>query len=568
MSSNLCSLQEGRGLAIKRSSRLHYALQRLASVSSAGLRLKLASKVNRWRLALLVFTVVYAALVLFNLGYMSLQWDEMPHLYGGLLLSRGQTNAYLSLYGYYPPFFDIVTTGFYQLFGVSAASGRLAAVAFSLLSIWIVFEFANRTYGPRIALLSSLLLGIMPGFFWLSRVALLETMLIFFFSLILFFFFTWLSREKDKALILSGIAMGVGFLAKYQVLVAGLVMIAGILLLGRSKLKWRFSKFLLVPLIAFLVVVPWLFVLYQNGGLNNIGKVFYVISGGQAERLEYSARFPLPVFYLIEMTWPFSNIPVHPVSLIIYVLGLLGLGLWAWRRKPEDKFFLAWFVLVYVFFTLLPNKQWRYVTPLFPVLAISAASFVFFVYGRIGAVWKSGQLNLSNRSVRQVMAALFIVLVASAIAYSSYNAYEMTARDQIHIPLEETANYLAGHMSLNESAVIVCAFNLLNQDMLRFYLPSNMSIDQIWQYPELPVDATTPNFNITEFVSLCEQRNVKYAILYDYGADTPFYNTTLTYTDVTTLLYASGRFGGTGDEPFFGDMPYRTFLAGFHPLET
>jgi 4-amino-4-deoxy-L-arabinose transferase-like glycosyltransferase len=528
------------------------------------MRLKLASKDNRWRLVLLVFSVIYASLLLLNLGYMSLQWDEMPHLYGGLLLTRGQTNDYLAIYGYYPPFYDIITTGFYQLFGVSAASGRLVAVAFSLLSIWIVFEFANRAYGPTIGILSSLLLGTMPGFFWLSRVAMLETMLIFFFSLILFFFFTWLSREKDKALILSGIAMGVGFLAKYQVLVAGLVMIAGILLLGRSKLKWRFSKFLLVPLIAFLVVVPWLFVLYQNGGLNNIGKVFYVISGGQAERLEYSARFPLPVFYLIEMTWPFSDIPVHPISLPIFVLGLLGLGLWAWRRKPEDKFFLAWFVLVYVFFTLLPNKQWRYVTPLFPVLAISAASFIFFVYGKIGAVWKSGQLSLSKRRVRRIVTALFTVLAASAVFYSSYDAYQMTARDQIHIPLEETANYLAGHMNLNESAVIVCAFNLLNQDMLRFYLPANMSLNQIWQYPELPVDATTPNFNITEFVSLCEQRNVKYLILYDYGVDTPFFNTTLTYSNVTQLIYATGKFGYTGDEPFFGDtLNYRTFLVGF-----
>jgi hypothetical protein len=80
----------------------------------------------------------------------------------------------------------------------------------------------------------------------------------------------------------------------------------------------------------------------------------------------------------------------------------------------------------------------------------------------------------------------------------------------------------------------------------------------------LSVDAFTPNFNITEFVSLCEQRNVKYAILYDYGTYTPFFNTTLTYSDVTTLLNASGRFGYTGDEPFFGDMPHRTFLVGFH----
>jgi hypothetical protein len=141
----------------------------------------------------------------------------------------------------------------------------------------------------------------------------------------------------------------------------------------------------------------------------------------------------------------------------------------------------------------------------------------------------------------------------------------MTARDQIHVPIEETANYVASHMGLNESAVIVCAFNLLNQDMLRFYLPANMSSDQIWQYPDLPVDAFTPNFNITDFVDLCEQRNVRYLILYDFGVDTPFFNTTLTYTNVTQLIYGTGKFGYTGDEPFFGEdmLNYRTFLVGF-----
>ncbi len=551
-----------KGLAIKRSSRFRDALQQLPSASSAGLRLKLASKVNRWRLALLVFTAVYASLLLFNLGYMSIQWDEMPHLNGGLLLTRGQTQEYLTTYGYYPPFYDIVTTGYYKLFGISAASGRLAAVTFSLLSLWIVFEFANRAYGPRIALLSSVLLGTMPGFFWVSRAAMLETMLVFFFSLTLFFFFTWLSKHKDRALILSCLALGVGFLAKYQVLVAGVVMIAGILLLERDKLRSRLSKFLLVPVIVVLVMVPWLIVLYQTNGVNNFGQLFYVISEGHEDRAQYSARFPSPIFYLIEMTWPFNDIPVHPVSLPIYILGLFGLGLFAYRRKNEDKFLLIWFIIVYVFFTLIPNRQWRYVTPLFPVLAISAASLVMFLYGKINA-WKPKQVNLSGNRFEKIAAALFIVLVASAIVYSSYDAYQMTARDQIHIPIEETANYLASHMSLNESAVIVLAFNLLDQDMLRFYLPANMSKDQIWQYPTLAVDAFTPNFNITEFVSLCDQRNVKYIVLYDYGADSKFFNTNLTYTNVTQMIYDTQRFGDPSDQPFFGDMPHRLFLVRF-----
>jgi 4-amino-4-deoxy-L-arabinose transferase-like glycosyltransferase len=528
------------------------------------LRLWLKSGFTKWRLLLLVFMVIYACLLSLNLGYMSVQWDEIPHLYGGLLLTRGQSQEYVATYGYYPPLYDILTTVFFHVLGASAASGRLVAVMFSLLSSWIVFEFANRAYGSKIALLASILLGVMPGFFWVSRIAMLETALVFFFSLALFFFFSWMRFSQNKTLLLCGLTLGVGFLAKYQILVAGLVMIVAILVLCRKKLRLRFSKFLVLPLIAILVVVPWVVVLYGINGLGKFGELLYVVQEGGQDRAEYSRRFPMPIFYLVEMTWPFNDIPVHPISLPLYILGLCGLVLWAYRRRTEDKFFLVWFITVYVFFTLIPNKQWRYVTPLFPVLAISAASFIFFVYGKIGAVWKKGQVNLGNRRVRQIAAALFIALAASAIFYSSYEAYQMTARDQIHIPLEETANYLASHMNLNESAAIVCAFNLLNQDMFRFYLPANMSSYQIWQYPELSVDSFKPNFDITEFVSLCEQRNVKYVILYDYGADTPFFNTTLTYSNVTTLLYTSGRFGYTGDEPFFGDMPYRTFLVGFH----
>jgi hypothetical protein len=43
----------------------------------------------------------------------------------------------------------------------------------------------------------------------------------------------------------------------------------------------------------------------------------------------------------------------------------MWLGLFAYRRRKQDIFFLTWFIVMYVFFTI-PNRQWRYVTPLFP----------------------------------------------------------------------------------------------------------------------------------------------------------------------------------------------------------
>ncbi len=501
----------------------------------------LTAKLNRWRLALLVFMAIYAAFLLLNLGYMTIQWDEMPHLYGSLILSKGDFHGYIAAYGYYPPLYDIITTGFFRLFGANAFSGRLTAVVFSLLSIYVVFELANRTYGPRTALIAGVVLALMPGFFWLSRAAMLETALIFFFSLGLYFFFSWLRLGVNRVLILCGIAIGVGFLAKYQILVAGLVMLTAIFLLNRDKLKAKTTKFLLLPIIAILVVVPWILVLYQINGLDKLGALLYVIQEGGQDRAVYSTRFSMPIFYLVEMTWPYNE--VHPVSLPLYILGLSGLGLWAYRRRTEDKFFLIWFFVVYIFFTLIPNKQWRYVTPLFPVLAISTASFLAFIYSKVNGGWEKTQMQVKKSYGRRIAAVLIITIAITSLAYSSFEAYQMVARDQIHLPTEEAVSYVGNQIGSNDSILVVCAFNFFNKDMVKFYLHANETTqNQVFQYPEMPVDAFTPNFNMTELIALCEQQKVKYVFLPEYGGEVPYFGSNMTAMDVYANLTGSGRF--------------------------
>jgi 4-amino-4-deoxy-L-arabinose transferase-like glycosyltransferase len=162
------------------------------------------AKKHRYKLVLLVFLIIFAVAALYQIGYMSVQWDEMPHLYGGTLLARGQIWSYMTTYGYYPPIFDLVTTGYLQIFGADQIAGRLVATTFAMLAIGLLFLFVKKTYGTKTALISSVLLGTMPGFFWLSRVTLLETMLIFFFTLVMFTFYSWLTKGSNKTLIFSG----------------------------------------------------------------------------------------------------------------------------------------------------------------------------------------------------------------------------------------------------------------------------------------------------------------------------------------------------------------------------
>ena len=230
---------------------------------------------NKWRLALLVLLVAYATFLLGS-GFVVIQWDEMSHLRGSQLLAQGRVTDYVSSYGYYPPIYDLVTSGYFTLFGISAEVGRLAAATFAVLSVLLVFEFANRLHGPKVALVSSVFLAAMPGFFWVSKFAMLESALIFFFTLTLFFFFSWIRVERNKTLILSALAIGVGFLAKYQIAVAGIVMAVAIVWLCRDRLRVRFSKFTILALAAILVVVPWLLVV----GFGKGNDLLYAITAG------------------------------------------------------------------------------------------------------------------------------------------------------------------------------------------------------------------------------------------------------------------------------------------------
>lgn len=517
---------------------------------------------NKWRLAFLVFVVVYTVFILLDLSFMAIQWDEITHLNGGLLLLRGDYQEYFAFNAFYPPMFDIITAGFFGIGGVSLFAGRLVTVTFTLLSLWIIFETANRMYGPKIALVSSVLLGLMPGFVWLSRVAMIETMLVFFFTITMFFFFNWIRTHQNRDLILSGITLGIGFLVKYQILIAGVIMIASIFILSRDYLKARLSRMPFWVLAVALVVIPWIFVSYQIYASGMLDQWIYALSIGNPEKSLYSTRFPLPVFYFIEMTWPYSN--VHPISLFLYIVGLLGLGLFAWRRKMEDKFLFLWFSVVFVFFTLIANKHWRYVMPLFPILAMSAASLIVFVYGKAGKALRSVQINLNRKRAVKIAAGLFTVFIAVAVFYSVSDAYHWVAKDQIQVPIEAATNHVASRLSENESIMVACPFNLFSHDMVKFYLYADETKhNQVWQYPELPVDTYTPNFDINEFVILCEERNVKYVFFYEYGGTVQYFNTTLNLHEIFMDIYDSGRFSELSNETTFGTNPRRIFILSF-----
>ena len=424
----------------------------------------------------------------------------------------------------------------------------------------MVFELASNMYGSKAGLLSAVLLGVMPGYFWLARMALLETMLLFFITLALFFFWRWLQVKQDKYVLFTGLAVGLGVLTKYQAVVAGLIILVSILFLVRGQLKQAFSRFVLMVVTAVLVVVPWIVAVYEVYASKLLYQWLYALQVGNPGKLVYSDRYPASIFYLIDVVWPYDTF--HPISITLYGVALAGLVFLIWRRSKADKYTLIWFASVFVFFTLITNKEWRYVLPLFPTLAIASAVLILFSYGKLDT-WRK-RAPISKQTQRKIVAGMFVVFIVGAMAYSVYDAYTVTAYFNITISLEPAAVYTISRMQGNQTIMVLCPFNFFSQDMISFYLAKNgATAIRVNQYPTLPVDSYTPNFNITELIALCKQNNVKYLFTYENGGTATYYNTTLNLAQIYEQIYASGNFSEWTQDAAFGTTPRRIIILTF-----
>jgi hypothetical protein len=511
---------------------------------------------DKWRVAFMFFAASYLAVLLLSLMHYPLEWDEVVHLNGAYNLLTGNYSAYVNT-AFYPPLLDAATAGSYTVFGVSLFSARLVPVLFSVLSLWVVFELARSMYGGKAGLLSDVLLAIMPGYFWLSRMALLETMLLFFFVLALLFFFRWLQNKQDRYVFLGGLAVGLGILTKYQMVVALIVIAVSILFLARGQLKRAFSRFTFLVVTAAVVVTPWIVAAYQVYASKLFEQWLYALQVGNPNKLEYSERYPTPIFYFVDMVWPYDLI--HPISIFMYAAGLAGLVFLALRHNKSDKYVLIWFASTFFFFTLIINKEWRYVLPLFPALAIAAVVLILFGYGKLD-VWRK-QAHISRQRQRKLVAGLFVVVVSGAAAYSMYDAYAVTSYFDVEIELEPATVYAMNRMENNQTILALLPFNFFSQDMISFYLAKNGNTQiRTSQYPTLPVDTYTPNFNINELIALCRQNNVKYLFTYENGGTATYYNTTLNLVQVYEQLYSSGSFSGWSNETAFGTNPRRIIV--------
>ncbi|MBL7197049.1 MAG: glycosyltransferase family 39 protein [Candidatus Omnitrophica bacterium] len=185
------------------------------------------------------------------------------------------------------------------IFGDSKLASRLIFVLLSVISLYVIYKLVKENLGSKKAILVLALLTFSQYHIGSSRLIDENTLLLFFVSLVIYFFFKFIKTGKQKWVLLTFLAAGLGYLSKELIifLIPAFVIYIITNKKHQSLLKAKTKEIILSSLIALLLVSPHLLWSVQNN--------FYNFTYKQQHKMGVSLRsFYL---YLAELPIVISN---------------------------------------------------------------------------------------------------------------------------------------------------------------------------------------------------------------------------------------------------------------------
>jgi hypothetical protein len=286
-----------------------------------------------------------------------------------------------------PPLYYGLLALTFNTLGISDKVARIPSALFAFASVIVLFFVANFLFGPRIALLSGLVLATTGEFFRVAHTVIVDGALTFFvISSMGIFLVGYLSDNNRKKLlcyIFLYISSSLAFLAKgfIGIVIPGL----GILtfLIADRNLKEIIKMRLWLGVLIFLAMtLPWFFALWQQGGKEYL-EAFLVhnhlqrfLPGGFAGRIsgEASGHHHPFYYYLIEFPVGFLPWSLLLVPVLIHAFSKSGKS-----DTPSGKgrlFAKCWFIAGIIFLSASSTKRTLYLMPIFAPIAMLASLYI------------------------------------------------------------------------------------------------------------------------------------------------------------------------------------------------
>jgi 4-amino-4-deoxy-L-arabinose transferase-like glycosyltransferase len=322
---------------------------------------------------------------------------------------------------YYPPLFSCSSIPIYAIFGLSKDVATFSNLIFLAILIFSVYGIGKKVYSKRVGLLSVFIISMYPLIINLSRDYLIDLSLISMVSLNVYILLLTERFSNLKYSIVFGVTFGLGMLSKWTfiIFIAGplfYIILKEIRGISRKELmdfkkilskkfKNPFTNFVIFLIIGVCVASVWYAPEWKNF-INNLNQYSTAgIAEGDPQWNSLEGLLYYPLNYIDQVSFFYA---------IIFVTGLY------FYIKSKDKYKIFWIlslIIPYVVFTIVSNKDVRFLSPILPSIALISAK---------------GILNMRQNYVRYALLLIILIFGTTQFFLLTYD-FSLPPPQKIHL---------------------------------------------------------------------------------------------------------------------------------------
>ncbi|MDE1863056.1 MAG: glycosyltransferase family 39 protein [Thaumarchaeota archaeon] len=281
---------------------------------------------------------------------------------------------------------------------------RLIMGILAVADTYLIYKIASIRYGPKVGLVSSMLLAVMP-YTWVLRRILLDSILLPF--LLLSVYLALYSRDtkrQDLAVLLSGTCLGLAIFTKVLIFVL-IPLIAGLVYSYEGK-KTRRMLLFFIPVL----LIPSLWPLYSM----EAGQFNLWMHGISYQTERYNQGLPHISYLFLQM------------DPILFITGTAGAAYCMARR---DWLVLMWFAPFVIFLLAIGYNQYFYWIPILPAFCIAGSVLIVKATEWVKSRGVKNPTTMAVLCIASVGLASTLLVITTDMSHTQYEAASYILRN-------------------------------------------------------------------------------------------------------------------------------------------
>lgn len=377
-----------------------------------------------------------------------------------------------------PLYYGALALTFKAFGGASDKVARIPSALFAFATVLVLFFLANSIFGPRVALLSGIILATTGEYFRVAHWVIVDNALTFFVvsAMVLFItgFLTENSRKKLLCYTLMYVAATLAFYSKgfIGIVIPGLGILA-FLVMEKSFKEILSMRLWLGALIFVVMTLPWFVALWQQAGWEHLN-VFFVhnhlqrfLPAGMAGQISGSASGHHHPFYYYITEFPNGFLPwsILLIPVLFHAFSKSGKLSDLSALPAKGRLFAkCWFFAGIIFLSIASTKRTLYLMPIFAPISLLTASYI--------------NVTLTSRSVDKIgtifLWVFVILLFAIGIALTPVYFY----LKEVYL-LNMPAGFLPWVLVISVLVTAMAfagAFYLHRRNLVRYWISIGVSV--------------------------------------------------------------------------------------------